>query len=93
MYTLNPGRWLTSNDYPETMLKRWKESEVSVRLLVDATGKVTKCTGLSHFDAPDFNTVTCAAITKRAQFAPAELADGTKVPSYVSQRVVFRIGF
>jgi len=86
-------QWLSSNDYPATMLDKWKESEVSVRLLVDSTGKVTKCTALSHFAAPDFNTVTCAAISRRAHFEPAELADGTKVPSYVSQRVIFRIGY
>jgi hypothetical protein len=88
-----PGRWLLSDDYPAAMLRGFKESEVAVRLLIDATGKVTKCTALSHFAASDFNSVTCNAITSRARFLPAELADGTKVPSYVWQRVVFRIGY
>jgi len=81
--------WFTSDDYPASKLG--KESEVRVRLLVDAAGKVTKCTSLSHFDEPEFNQVTCEKFMKRARFRPAELADGTKVPSYYINRVVFRM--
>ena len=68
-----------------------KVSDVKVRLLVDATGRVTKCTSLSHFDEPEFNRVTCTLFMKRAHFEPAELADGTKVPSYSVTTVVFRL--
>jgi TonB family protein len=88
----DPRRWFNSDDYPKSLLLRGEESEVSVRVLVDASGKVTKCTSLSHFKEPGFNQITCDNFMKRAQFAPAELADGTKVPSYYTQRVVFRIG-
>ena len=86
-----PTRWFGSEDYPKEMLMRGEESEVSIRLLVDASGKVTKCTSLSHFKEPAFNQITCANIIKRARLQPAELADGTKVPSYYTQRVVFQI--
>lgn len=85
-------RWFSSNDYPPDMAKRREESVVQVRLLVDATGKVTKCTSLSDFKEAEFNQITCAVIMRRAHFEPAELADGTKVPSYYTQRVVFRMG-
>jgi hypothetical protein len=71
------------------MLMQSKVSEVRVRLLVDAAGNVSKCTSLSRFDAPDFNRVVCDKFVKRARFHPAELADGTKVPSYYINRVVF----
>lgn len=91
VWALNPGQWLSANDYPRDMARNGEQSEVSVRLLVDGTGKVTKCTSLSHFDAPDFNRISCDLITRRARFAPAELADGTKVPSYYEQRVIFRL--
>lgn len=92
LWPLNTSRLLYYTDYPPDMLRAGKESEVAVRLLVDATGKVTKCTSLSHFTEPEFNRITCERITQRARFEPAELADGTKVPSYYTQRVVFRIG-
>jgi TonB family protein len=73
------------------MIMRGEESDVKVRLLVDASGKVTKCTSLSHFKEPEFGQIVCAAITKRAKLEPAELADGTKVPSYYTTRIDFRM--
>jgi TonB family protein len=87
----DPSRWFSSADYPEAMVVRLRESEVRVRLLVDAAGRVTKCTSLSHFDEPEFNRITCDKFVKRARFEPAELADGTKVPSYYVIKVNFRI--
>ena len=91
VWATNPTGWLSADDYPHDLLMRGKESEVDVRLLIDGAGKVTKCTSLSHFDDKEFNRITCARITERARFEPAELADGTKVPSYYARRVVFQI--
>ena len=85
------ARWFSPNDYPRDMIMRGEQSEVSVRLLVDATGKVTKCTTISHFDAPEFNRVVCAKFMSRAHFEPAELADGTRVPSYYANRIIFKM--
>jgi hypothetical protein len=87
----DPARWFSSSDYPREFVVRGQESVVKVRLLVDATGRVTKCTSLSHFEEPRFNEIVCAKFTARARFEPAELADGTKVPSYYVNKVVFRI--
>jgi outer membrane biosynthesis protein TonB len=87
----NPAAWFSPKDYPRNMLLNRKESVVKVRVLVDATGHVTKCTSLSHFNEPDFNKITCDRFTQRARFEPAELADGTKVPSYYVNNVVFRL--
>jgi TonB family protein len=84
-------RWFSSRDYPGAMLMQGKESEVRVRLLVDAAGDVSKCASLSHFNEPDFNRAVCGKFMKRAKFHPAELADGTKVPSYYINRVVFKM--
>ena len=92
VWAVNPSDWLFSTDYPEDMLVRGKESQVEVRLLIDATGKITKCTSLSHFEEEEFNQITCAKVTQRARFEPAELADGTKVPSYYTRRIIFRVG-
>lgn len=91
VWAANPRQWFSSADYPNLMLRMGEESEVSVRLLVDASGKVTKCTSLSHFEAPEFNQVVCDNFTKRAHFEPAELRDGTKVPSYYTKRIRFQI--
>ena len=82
-------KWFTSDIYPVVMALDRKESAVSARLIVDAGGKVTSCTSLSHFDTPAFNKTVCD-VFKRVKFEPAELADGTKVPSYYSAHIMFR---
>lgn len=87
----DPAKWFSSADYPDRLILNGEESEVRVRLLVDATGTVTKCTSLTHFDEPEFSRIVCEKMMKRAKFEPAELSDGTKVPSYYVDRVVFRI--
>jgi hypothetical protein len=87
----NPAAWFTPDDYPKGMLTEGQQSVVKVRLLVDATGRVTHCTSLSHFKPPEFGQVVCDKFMSRAHFEPAELADGTKVPSYYVNRIVFRM--
>ena len=87
----NNGRFISGDDYPKKMLDEDQQSEVKVRVLVDASGRVTKCTSLSHFRLPQFNQLVCDKITSNAKFAPAELADGTRVPSYYTVHFIFRI--
>lgn len=86
-----PSRWFNSSDYPMDLVMKGEESVVQARVLVDAAGQVTKCTSLSHFKAPEFNKLVCNNFTKRAHFSPAELADGTKVPSFYTIKIVFRV--
>jgi outer membrane biosynthesis protein TonB len=87
----DPSRWFSADDYPAELVRAGSESEVNVRLLVDASGRVTKCTSLTHYDEPKFEQIVCGKFMQRARFEPAELADGTKVPSYYINRVIFRL--
>lgn len=87
----DPSKWFSASDYPAGMQFRGEESVVKVRLLVDASGNPTKCTSLSHFKERAFNDAVCAIFMKRAHFEPAELADGTKVPSYYTNTITFRL--
>ena len=87
----NPADWFSGDDYPREMQVHNKVSEVRARLLVNASGNVTKCTSLTHYEDRTFNQVVCDLFMKRAKFAPAELVDGTKVPSYFVASVVFRL--
>lgn len=92
VWAINSDHWFDSSDYPSDMAARREESQVEIRLLVDATGKITKCTSLSHFKEKEFNQITCALVMRRARFAAAELANGTKVPSYYIRRIIFQMG-
>jgi hypothetical protein len=86
------GDWLLPSDYPGSALARGEESVVRARLIVDQQGGISNCTSLSHFQAPDFERVVCSALMKRGKFYPAELEDGTKVPSYYTFNVRFQMG-
>lgn len=92
VWLVNHDSLLTASDYPTGMLMTGEQSDVKVRVLVDASGHVTKCTSLSHFNLPAFNQLVCDKITRRARFEPAEIAGGTKVPSYYTVQFHFRIG-
>jgi hypothetical protein len=69
------------SDYPTQALRQGEQSIIHARLNVGADGSVTKCTSLTRFTVPGFDTVVCDRL-KRAQYKPAELADGSKVSSY-----------
>lgn len=90
-WTDNMARILENSGYPRKGLAAGQQSSVSIRLRVDAKGDVTKCASVSQFNAPAFNEAVCNAFSRNAHFEPAELADGTKVPSYVVQHVIFRL--
>ena len=78
----------TYNDYPALALEAGQMSVVSARLIVGADGNVSRCTSLTPFIGEGFKEVVCARLSK-ATFEPAELADGTKVPTFVTVRIKF----
>ena len=89
----NIWAWFSAGDYPTDAARLGQESEVKFQLVIDATGKVTRCTAISPYDAPLFKIAVCNVLKHRGRFAPAELADGTRVTSYYTNTVIFRLGF
>ena len=85
LYTLFDWR-----DYPQEAVVKGEESVINARLNVGADGKVTRCTTLTRFQTPGFAEKVCAKL-RQATFRPAELADGTKVPDFVTTSVRFRM--
>lgn len=57
--------WIRPEDYPAGMLEAGKEAMLQVRLLVDASGRPTRCTAVSHFDAA-FDKISCDGIMERS---------------------------
>jgi hypothetical protein len=85
------GRWLKTETIFSGSEQEKRISEASFRLLVDAAGHVTKCESVSRFNVPEFNVALCNALQKGATVQPAQLADGTKVPSYVVEHIDFAL--
>jgi hypothetical protein len=88
--TRNLASLFTDDDYPDEAIRTGDMSVVAARLIVGADGKVVRCTPLTPFTGEGFKEVVCARLSK-ALFEPAELADGTKVPSFAITRIDFRI--
>jgi hypothetical protein len=91
VWPINVRSWFSPSDYPEAMRRTGDEADIKLRLLVDAAGRPTKCTVVSRFKEKSFDKVVCDVVMRRARLEPAELADGTKVPSYYYNHVIFRM--
>ncbi len=88
----NPGRWITSNDYPPGPLRKGLSGAVRFRVDVDETGAVDGCIIQEAFSDPAFREATCKLIEKRAHFTPAVGADERPVRSFWGTSVVFTTG-
>ena len=88
--TRNLASLFSDKDYPTEAIRSGDMSVVAARLIVGADGKVARCTPLTPFSGDGFKEVVCARLSN-AVFEPAELADGTKVPSFTITRIDFRI--
>lgn len=87
----SPGDWLTSNDYPMTMLFGGNQANVDFRLIVDETGKPKSCHIQQSTRPEAFDSAVCKGIMRRAAFEPALDAAGKPVASYYLNRVRFRM--
>lgn len=79
---------LSWQDYPTSALRNGQQQILTTRLKIAADGAVTQCTTLTHFQEPEFGQAVCKKFS-RVRFDPAELADGTKVPSYTIATIRF----
>lgn len=86
-----PEDWLSSKDYPETMLRQGRGGQVDFRLIVDAEGKPASCKILSSYSPEDFAEVVCNSLMANAEFDPALDAQGKPVASYFIDTVTFVI--
>ncbi|GAA4046630.1 energy transducer TonB [Parerythrobacter jejuensis] len=87
----NPGRWLTSRDYPGNLLAKGEQGIVKFRLSVDAEGKPSQC-HIQQSTRPDgFDRAVCDKLMQRARFKPALGEDGEPLASYWRSTVRFRI--
>jgi hypothetical protein len=82
--------YITSSDYPKSAVARTAEAIITARLIIGADGKVSRCMTLTDFAEPELAEVVCRKVSE-ASNQPAELADGTKVPSFLILRFRFQI--
>jgi hypothetical protein len=88
----SPGKWLSSNDYPDKMLAKFQNALIQFRLDIDEAGAVNGCSILSQAGESDFAETTCKLLSKRARFSPALDADGKATRSYYISSVRWTVG-
>lgn len=87
----NAGRWVTTNDYPSRALREEQEGVTTVRLSVDASGKVTGCTVTGSSGSSLLDDATCKNMQRRARFNPATDSNGNEVAGTYTQSVRWQI--
>lgn len=81
----NPGRWITSDDYPDIAYFGEHEGVVSFHLDVAADGRVSACS-ITRSDATrELERATCSLFTRRARFTPASMNDQPTTGSFDSR--------
>lgn len=91
MPTTYPGDWVTTNDYPQEMIRQGQPANVVFRLNIGVDGKPTTCHIQVSTRPKAFDDAVCGKITKRARFTPALDADGNPIASYYINQVNFRL--
>ena len=76
-----PGSWVTNDDYPPESLRASERGIVGIRLDIAATGKVTKCSVIASSKFRRLDDHTCRIVRARADYTPAQSADGASIPS------------
>lgn len=78
----NPGKWVSSSDYPAHLVAQGIEGLIQFRLSIDATGKVSNCAIQQSTRPAEFDKKVCQIMMQRARFDPALDASGRPIASY-----------
>lgn len=88
----NPGKWVSSEDYPTEAIRKGAQGVIPFRLIVGEDGVPTDCRLQRPTEPAEFNEVVCRILMKRARFEPALDASGKPIKSYWSSTFNFYIG-
>lgn len=78
-------------DYPNDALRGGLQGPVPVRLIVDGSGRVTRCDVTNYLTALVLRQTACDLLVKHARFNPATGRDGQPVTDYYWTTVVYRM--
>lgn len=82
-----PGEWANEDDYPAMELRMNHEGVVRFQLAVGSDGRVSSCTVVQSSGWPGLDAATCALVTKRARFNPAQDESGQPMAGSYSNAI------
>lgn len=86
-----PGFWVNTGDYPTLALKEEREGISAFRVTVGKDGRVTACEITESSGHRDLDEATCANVTRRAVFYPAQDKKGKVTTGTYANRIRWRI--
>lgn len=75
----NPARWITTEDYPSSDIRRGNEGTAHYRLVIGSDGGVDACEITISSGASGLDRATCRLLERRAEFAAARNAGGDSI--------------
>jgi TonB family protein len=83
---INPGSWVTNDDYPAEAIRSGQKGTVSFVLDVDHNGVTTKCVVENSSGSTLLDTTACTLLNARARFQPARDKDGKTISAQYHNR-------
>lgn len=82
----NLPSYFTTMDYPAAARRAGEQGTVGFTAAVDPTGRVTACAITASSGSPSLDYATCAIISRRARFTPAQDGAGRAVADRIEAR-------
>lgn len=83
--------WIGDGDYPAGPLARGESGTVKYRLAINSAGRVERCDITQSSGHAGLDRDTCALITRRARFVPAQDVDGSPMPWDYASAVAWQL--
>ncbi len=83
--------WITTEDYPTSLLRENVQGTVAISAMIGADGKVRSCLVTQSSGNRLLDDTTCRLYTRRAHFTPARDADGNPTSAQRSDRFRWQI--
>jgi protein TonB len=85
------ARWVVTEDYPPSALRRRAEGTTRFRVIVGTDGRVDACEVTGSSGSAELDAAACRNIERRARFEPASDGNGQKVVGTYTSSVSWRI--
>lgn len=82
-----PGEWANEDDYPAMELRMNHEGMVRFQLAIGTDGRVSSCTVTQSSGWPGLDSATCALVSRRARFTPAQDESGQPMAGSYSNAI------
>ena len=87
----NPANWVTTDDYRSNWIRQEMTGKARFQLEIATDGRVTNCTITESSGHPQLDAATCALVSKRARFNPAQGKEGEPVAGNYSNAIDWQL--